>query len=56
MQEQSNYKAGELDGEVIRCFPNGNVMEVSRFENGKPRGYQDRYDIRGNLISRIDVH
>ena len=53
--EDSNYKDNVLHGDVIRYFPDGNVMETSQFDMGKPIGFVDTYDQEGNLINRKEV-
>ena len=56
IMEKSTYKNNALDGEKFMYYPDGETcMEYSTYENGKPIGYIDSYDVDGDLKERKEV-
>lgn len=49
IEEERSYVNGQLDGMVVKYYPNGNRMEESPFVNGLRHGIARWYDQEGNL-------
>ncbi|MGB1242584.1 MAG: toxin-antitoxin system YwqK family antitoxin [Chitinophagales bacterium] len=49
IKEETDYKAGQIDGERKRYYSNLKLQEAGTFKNGKRDGYARWYDEEGNV-------
>jgi antitoxin component YwqK of YwqJK toxin-antitoxin module len=50
---EENYKEGELEGQVITYYPNGQPTEVFNYKNGKIHGLVRRYSDEGIVLDEV---
>lgn len=50
---EENYKDGELEGQVITYYPNGQPTEVFNYKKGKIHGLVKRYSDEGIVLDEV---
>ena len=52
MSQKAHYKAGVLDGWVLRYHPNGKLKEKAVYKAGKLQGEPVEYDEKGKRFKK----
>ena len=48
-----NHKNGVVEGNVLNCYPTGELYSETNYVNGKKDGIETLYDKKGNRIAEL---